>query len=66
MLDWSNDGAVTFIDSGGTTSNVAGALAQYDWRRLGKFRSRVFRITITAAVKVALVNAYVDVAGGTT
>ena len=65
-LDWSNDGAVTFIDQKGTTSNTAGALAQYDWRRLGKFRARVFRITVTAAVKVAFINAYVEVAGGDT
>ena len=66
LLDWSNDGAVTFIDQAATTSNVAGVLAQYDWRRLGKSRARVFRVTTTAAVKVAFVNAYVETIGGST
>jgi hypothetical protein len=66
QLDWSDDGANTFLGAATTTSNVAGALAQYDWRRLGKSRARVLRVTITAAVKVALINAYVDTIGGTT
>ncbi len=57
-LDWSIDGGHTFNTPRTTTSQVAGALAVWDFRRLGRSRARVWRITITAAVKVALINAF--------
>jgi hypothetical protein len=63
-LDWSNDGGHSFINSRTTVSNTAGALSVYDWRRLGKARDRVFQITITAAVKVALIDAYLEFSAG--
>lgn len=57
-LDWSIDGGHTFNTPRTTTSQAAGALAVYDYRRLGRSRARVWRVTITAAVKVALINAF--------
>lgn len=63
-LDWSVDGGHTFNTPRTTASNAAGVFARYDWRRLGRSRDRVFRITITAAVKVALIDAYLDAEKG--
>lgn len=63
-LDWSVDGGFTFGTARTTVSGAAGVFARYDWRRLGRSRDRIFRITITAAVKRALVDAYIDLATG--
>jgi hypothetical protein len=65
-LDYSNDGGHTFgaqhtIAAGGTTEYKHRVI----WRRLGRARDRVFRVTITAAVKVALINAYLRNSAGT-
>jgi hypothetical protein len=61
-LDYSLDGGETFIGARTTAPPfVAGAFGYYDWRRLGRHRDRVLRITITAALKVALIEASVDV-----
>lgn len=64
-LDWSDDGGHTF---GTAHTALFGAALAYAtrviWRRLGKSRDRVFRVTITAGVKIALVNAYLDVEAG--
>jgi hypothetical protein len=60
LLSWSDDGGHTFGAQKSTTSNVAGRLARYDWRRLGYSRDRVYSIAIQAAVKVALVTAEFD------
>ena len=64
-LDWSNDGGFTFINSRTTVSNTAGAMAVYDWRRLGKARDRVFRLIISSGLKTALIDAYLETTPGT-
>jgi hypothetical protein len=64
-LDWSVDGGNTYNTPRTTTSQAAGAFARYDFRRLGRSRDRVYRVTITAAVKVAIVDAFLDVIPGT-
>jgi hypothetical protein len=61
-LDWSVDGGDTFGTARTTTSAGVGAFSNYEWRRLGRSRDRVFRVTITAAVKVVLVGAYLEIA----
>jgi hypothetical protein len=61
LLAWSDDGGHTFGTQKSTTSNVAGRIARYDWRRLGYSRDRVYSIAIQAAVKVALVTAEFDI-----
>jgi hypothetical protein len=64
-LDWSDDGGHTFrtspIVATPTDATFAGRVV---WRRLGRSRDRVFRITITDAVPIALIAAYLDVEQG--
>jgi hypothetical protein len=64
-LDWSNDGGHTW--SAGRTI-TAGALSNYTarakWWRLGSARDRVFRVTSTAPIRHAWINAYLGVNGG--
>ncbi|GAC1403857.1 MAG: hypothetical protein NVSMB64_06220 [Candidatus Velthaea sp.] len=64
-LDWSNDGGHTFDTPRTTTSNTAGALARYDWRRCGAARDRVFRVQTSAAVKIAMLGADLEMTNGT-
>lgn len=66
MLQWSDDGGNTWsnelwISLGKIGNNLARAI----WRRLGRTRQRVFRVTITDDVFVAIVNAYIDLESGT-
>lgn len=66
MLQWSDDG-------GGSWSNEywvsAGKIGERKkrviWRRLGKTRERIFKVKITDAIPVALIDAYIDVQQGT-
>lgn len=60
-MDYSIDGGKNFI-GGRTTAApfVSGAYGYYDWRRFARARDRVMRVTITAAVKVALIAGEVD------
>lgn len=61
-LDYSLDGGKNFIGARTTAAPlVVNSFGYYDWRRLGRHRDRVLRITITAALKVALIEAAVDV-----
>ncbi len=68
VLDYSNDGGKTYVASRAPQhADVAGQYGhdhQFSWWRLGSGGSRVFRTTITAACKVALVNGYVDMEVG--
>ena len=61
MLQWSDDGGHTWGNEHWTT---IGALGKYKnraiWRRLGKSRDRVYKLTITDPVKVAMIGAYLD------
>ncbi len=68
ILDWSDDGGVTWSNQHfprGTTD--MGTFARLVWPRLGasKFKSRVFRITITDKVPIALINASIEGIQGT-
>lgn len=62
-LDYSNDGGHTFGALHTVSSAAASGYGNFwhrvIWRRLGRSRDRVFRITITAAIKIALINAFV-------
>jgi hypothetical protein len=64
-FDYSIDGGHTFIDARTAGNSAAsGEYAYWEWRRLGRSRARTLRITITAAVKVALINGAVEMQGG--
>lgn len=65
MLDWSDDG-------GHTWSNIytvgLGFIGEFRkrviWRRLGRTRQRIFRVTITDDIKVALIDAFIEIGEG--
>lgn len=59
-LDWSDDGGHTFVPGTPrtTASQTSGAISVYDFQRLGRFRDRVFRVTITANLAVAISDAH--------
>lgn len=63
-LDWSDDGGHTFHSPKTATPTFNNYGARVVWRRLGRSVDRVFRVTITAAVKVALIQAILDVKTG--
>jgi hypothetical protein len=66
VLDWSDDGGRTF----GPTQlfRSLGEIGQYKqrvrWTKLGQFRNRVLRLTITDPVKRALIGFYADLKVG--
>lgn len=63
VLDWSDNHGHTFGTAhpfpAGATSDL-GFSTRVMWRRLGKSRDRVFRITISDNIKPTLINAYLD------
>ncbi|MGZ3770062.1 MAG: packaged DNA stabilization protein [Bdellovibrio sp.] len=69
VLDWSDDGGHTWSsESWATAGGQVGGIGAYKtrviWRRLGKFRDRVFRVKITDPVKVVLLGAELDIEQG--
>ena len=65
MLDWSDDGGRTWSNQYWTSLGSIGAtLTRAIWRRLGRTRQRVFRVTITDDCKVAMVDAFISVTAG--
>lgn len=65
ILEFSDDGGYTWSNeipcSIGREGNTK---ARAMWRRLGKSRDRVFRVTITDPIQIAIINAYVRVSPG--
>jgi hypothetical protein len=61
-LDWSDDGGVTW--HAGVTVTSTTAAQRYVWRRLGRSRDRIFRITMHAATKQSIVSAYLQLDRG--
>lgn len=65
-LDWSDDGGIHW--HAGITATPNGATGVYGqrvrWRRLGRSRDRIFRLTWTSSTKTSLVNAFLGVTQG--
>lgn len=65
MLQWTNDAGRSWSNE---LWRSAGAMGQYTrrvrWDRLGSFRDRSLRVQISDPVKVAILDAYVDVEVG--
>lgn len=65
MLDWSDDGGKTF---GNQLWAEIGEIGEYgqqvEWRRLGQFRQRVMRVSISDPVKRVIFGAYADIQEG--
>lgn len=59
MLEWSDNGGKTF--QGGIEASI-GAIGEYEsavqWNRLGRFKRRILRVTISDPVKTAINGAY--------
>lgn len=65
MLQWSDDGGFTWSNEMWAPIGQMGERKRrVRWRRLGKSRDRVFKVTITDPVKVVIVGASVDVKAG--
>lgn len=67
MLDWSDDGGRTW--SGLQIWHTAGKIGEYRtrlrWLRMGQFRQRVFRLTISDPVIRTIISSNIDVSIGT-
>ena len=64
-LDWSNDGGHTFSPGRTITAGaISNFTARAKWNRLGSARDRVFRVTSTAAMRHAWINAYLGASEG--
>jgi hypothetical protein len=65
MLDWSDDGGHTWSNEHWAgIGRVGDYAARAVWRRLGRSRNRVYRVTITDPVKVVMLGAYLEAKGG--
>lgn len=66
MFDWSDDGGRTFSTTQlwRTMGKIGAYLARLRWLRMGKFRQRVLRITITDPVKRTIISAHADLTVG--
>ena len=61
-LDWSDDGGHTWSNQHEAPMGRVGKYrTRCIWRRLGQSRDRVFRVSITAPVKVCIIGARADV-----
>jgi hypothetical protein len=66
MLQWSDDGGHTWSNEHWTSAGALGAYRRRAiWRQLGRSRDRVWRVVISDPVKVAWLDAFVQVQGGT-
>lgn len=62
MLQWSDDGGKTWSSEYWASIGKVGEYsARTIWRRLGSFRSRQFKLTITDPVNVVILGAYADI-----
>ena len=65
MLQWSDDGGHTWSNEHWTSIGRLGERkTRVRWRRLGRSRDRVFKLTISDPVKVAILGASVEVTPG--
>ncbi len=59
VLQWSDNDGATWSNELQTSLGLIGEMVRVRWRRLGKSRARVFRVTITDSVKVCINGASV-------
>ena len=62
-MDYSDDGGYTWVTPKTITPSLNGRNGRVIYRRLGRSRDRIFRITIDDPVKIALVDAYLKMTG---
>lgn len=65
-LDWSDDDGATFTAPRPRPPSISGAKkGRVIWRRLGSSRDRIYRVTISDPVKVAIADAFLTATPGT-
>jgi hypothetical protein len=65
MLDWSDDGGHTWSNEHWVSAGAIGAFrTRARWTRLGCFRDRVFRVSVSDPVRVTILGATLESAGG--
>lgn len=65
MLQWSTDGGYSWSNElWASIGKIGERRSRVKWRRLGRSRDRVFRVTITDPVRVAMIGASVQVRTG--
>ena len=65
MLQWSTDGGYSWSNElWASIGKIGERRARVKWRRLGRSRDRVFRVTITDPVRVAIIGASVQLSEG--
>lgn len=65
MLQWSDDGGNTWSnESWASIGRIGEYLTRVRWRRLGSFRQRIFKITITEPIPVVVLSAFIEVESG--
>lgn len=65
MLRWSDDGGRTWSNQHWTSIGKIGEyMDRAKWNRLGKFRQRVFEVTVSDPVKRVILGAYAEIDGG--
>lgn len=65
MLQWSTDGGYSWSNElWASIGKIGERRSRVKWRRLGRSRDRVFRVTITDPVRVAIIGASVQLAEG--
>lgn len=65
-LDWSDDDGATFTTPRNRAPSISGAKrGRVIWRRLGSSRDRIYRVTISDPVKVAIADAFLTATPGT-
>lgn len=65
MVDWSDDGGLTWSNE---HWRDIGKIGEYErrarWNRMGQFRQRVLRVTVSDPVKRVILGAYAEIDGG--
>lgn len=62
MLEWSDDGGHTWSNEHWVTIGKIGAYKnRARWKRMGRSRNRIYRVTVTDPVKTVMIGAYLDV-----
>lgn len=65
MLQWSDDGGYTWSNElWAPIGKIGERLSRVRWRRLGRSRDRVFKVTVTDPVRVVMIGASVQVSVG--
>jgi hypothetical protein len=65
MLQWSDDGGYVWSSEQWSDIGPIGERgARVRWRRLGKSRDRLFRVTITDPIRVVFTGAALELVGG--